>query len=253
MVGFHGTFFLMHLTGLLGMPRQIDVYPDNPEWVWLNLVSSVFGFVMTIGFALFVLDLVLQATMGAKARRAGGANCSSPRWTGRGLTMWRSCRATARCRWPWRRCRWRRGWLAAAALVGVVLNGAALTALAVLALVHMDEPATHARDALRGVLAGYAGVHLLAVGGRVGFVLDQTRRGEIGGGHAGALPVWRLWQDFAAATIPVAALLAAGLALLAAVPAVGGGLSGRLPRVGAWIGLVSTMVTPLPVAVATNC
>ncbi|WP_245243215.1 cytochrome c oxidase subunit I [Pararhodobacter sp. SW119] len=68
-VGFHGTFFIMHLTGLMGMPRRIDVYPDNPEWIWLNLTSSVFGFVMTIGFAMFALDLVMQATLGKREAR----------------------------------------------------------------------------------------------------------------------------------------------------------------------------------------
>ncbi|MGP9790128.1 cytochrome c oxidase subunit I [Roseinatronobacter sp. NSM] len=67
--GFHGTFFIMHLTGLLGMPRRIDAYPDNAEWEWLNLTSSLFGFVLTIGFAIFALDLILQATLGARARR----------------------------------------------------------------------------------------------------------------------------------------------------------------------------------------
>lgn len=68
-VGFHGTFFLMHLTGLLGMPRRIAAYPLNPEWEWLNLISSFFGFVMTMGFALFALSLVLQYRFGARSTR----------------------------------------------------------------------------------------------------------------------------------------------------------------------------------------
>ncbi len=69
LIGFHGTFFIMHLTGLMGMPRRIDVYPDNPEWVWLNLTSSIFGFVLTIGFAMFALDMILQATLGKRSAR----------------------------------------------------------------------------------------------------------------------------------------------------------------------------------------
>jgi len=68
-IGFHGTFFIMHLTGLLGMPRRIDIYPDNPEWVVPNLVSSISGFVLTIGFALFALDMALQARLGPRSRR----------------------------------------------------------------------------------------------------------------------------------------------------------------------------------------
>ncbi|TVP70942.1 MAG: cytochrome c oxidase subunit I [Rhodobacteraceae bacterium] len=69
LIGFHGTFFIMHLTGLMGMPRRIDVYPDNPEWIWLNLTSSIFSFVLTIGFALYALDLILQATLGKRESR----------------------------------------------------------------------------------------------------------------------------------------------------------------------------------------
>ncbi len=68
-VGFHGTFFIMHLTGLMGMPRRIDIYPDNPEWVWLNLTSSIFSFVLTIGFAMFALDLLLQIFLGKRESR----------------------------------------------------------------------------------------------------------------------------------------------------------------------------------------
>ena len=69
LIGFHGTFFLMHLTGLMGMPRRIPTYADNPEWMWLNLSSSFFGFVMTIGFALFLTDILLQAGLGKRSVR----------------------------------------------------------------------------------------------------------------------------------------------------------------------------------------
>ncbi|MFE3837381.1 cytochrome c oxidase subunit I [Pseudogemmobacter sonorensis] len=68
-IGFHGTFFLMHLTGLLGMPRRIATYEMNPEWEWLNLISSFFGFVMAAGFALFALDVILQGFFGRISRR----------------------------------------------------------------------------------------------------------------------------------------------------------------------------------------
>lgn len=69
LAGFHGTFFLMHLTGLLGMRRRVASYAENPEWIWLNLTSSVAGFVMTIGFALFLLDIILQAWLGKRVPR----------------------------------------------------------------------------------------------------------------------------------------------------------------------------------------
>jgi cytochrome c oxidase subunit I+III len=67
--GFNTTFFIMHLTGLRGMPRRIESYPAELGWGTFNLVSSIGGFVMTIGFALFVIDVVLQALYGKRARR----------------------------------------------------------------------------------------------------------------------------------------------------------------------------------------
>ena len=68
-VGFNLTFFLMHLTGLLGMPRRVFVYPGNAGWTWLNLLSSVGGFVMTAGFALLAVDLAVQVRFGRRFRR----------------------------------------------------------------------------------------------------------------------------------------------------------------------------------------
>ena len=65
-IGFNLTFFLMHLVGLLGMPRRIYTYPAIESWVWLNLLSSVGGFIMTIGFALAVIDLLAQLRYGRR-------------------------------------------------------------------------------------------------------------------------------------------------------------------------------------------
>jgi len=67
--GFNLTFFIMHLTGLLGMPRRVAYYPAEANWDWLNLTSSIGGFLMTIGFALFVVDAVVQVRFGVATRR----------------------------------------------------------------------------------------------------------------------------------------------------------------------------------------
>ncbi|QUS37275.1 cytochrome c oxidase subunit I [Falsirhodobacter algicola] len=66
--GFNLTFLHMHLTGLLGMTRRSYRYSD-PLWEVLNLVSSIGGFVTTIGFALLALDLVLLMRFGRPFRR----------------------------------------------------------------------------------------------------------------------------------------------------------------------------------------
>ncbi|KQM13121.1 cytochrome B [Sphingomonas sp. Leaf24] len=68
-IGFNMTFFLMHLTGLLGMPRRVDTYPDGMGWTLLNLLSSVGSFVQAFGFALFLIDVVLQIRLGRRHAR----------------------------------------------------------------------------------------------------------------------------------------------------------------------------------------
>ncbi len=68
-VGFNVTFFLMHLTGLLGMPRRIYTYPEEMGWTWLNLLSSVGSFAMAFGFALFAIDVALQIFLSRRSRR----------------------------------------------------------------------------------------------------------------------------------------------------------------------------------------
>lgn len=68
-VGFNTTFFLMHLTGLRGMPRRIETYPEEAGWTMLNLLSSVGGFVMTIGFGLLIVDVVIKIRYGTRQKR----------------------------------------------------------------------------------------------------------------------------------------------------------------------------------------
>ena len=68
-VGFNLTFFMMHLTGLRGMPRRIYTYSGDEGWIWLNMLSSVGGFIMTIGFGVVVIDLLAQLRYGRRVRR----------------------------------------------------------------------------------------------------------------------------------------------------------------------------------------
>ncbi len=68
-IGFNLTFFMMHLTGLLGMPRRVFSYRGDEGWNALNLLSSVGSFVMTIGFGLVVIDLLIQLRFGRRSKR----------------------------------------------------------------------------------------------------------------------------------------------------------------------------------------
>jgi cytochrome c oxidase subunit I+III len=68
-IGFNVTFFMMHLTGLRGMPRRIFEYPPEAGWETLNFISSMGSFVMTMGFALVALDFILIFRFGRRYRR----------------------------------------------------------------------------------------------------------------------------------------------------------------------------------------
>ena len=59
-IGFNLTFLVMHLTGLLGMPRRVFTYAGGLGWDVPNLVSSIGGFVMAGGFALVLIDMLVQ-------------------------------------------------------------------------------------------------------------------------------------------------------------------------------------------------
>jgi len=67
--GFNITFLLMHLTGLLGMPRRVYTYEAGLGWDWLNLVSSIGGFIMAIGVAVIIVDIVLHFRFGRRAEQ----------------------------------------------------------------------------------------------------------------------------------------------------------------------------------------
>lgn len=66
-VGFNTTFLIMHWTGLLGMPRRVYTYAPGVGWDWPNLISSIGSFIMAIGIAMILLDVLLHFRFGRKA------------------------------------------------------------------------------------------------------------------------------------------------------------------------------------------
>ncbi|MAO27293.1 MAG: cytochrome ubiquinol oxidase subunit I, partial [Roseovarius sp.] len=57
-IGFHGTFLLLHWAGLLGMRRRIDSFEPGQGWEAINLIASVSSFVMAIGLAMVLVDII---------------------------------------------------------------------------------------------------------------------------------------------------------------------------------------------------
>jgi cytochrome c oxidase subunit I len=67
-IGFHLTFDLMHLPGILGMPRQIYTYEPDRGWTLLNQLVSVGAFIQAVSTLILVYNLVHSYFRG---RRAG--------------------------------------------------------------------------------------------------------------------------------------------------------------------------------------
>jgi cytochrome c oxidase subunit I len=66
-IGFNGTFFVMHFLGVFGMPRRVFTYPDRAPLPTLNLISSLFAFVLAAAILVFVWNLVTSLRNGKVA------------------------------------------------------------------------------------------------------------------------------------------------------------------------------------------
>jgi cytochrome c oxidase subunit I+III len=66
-VGFNLTFFPMHMSGLLGMPRRVYTYPAGAGLETYNLLSSIGAFVFAFGILLSVVNFIISLRRGARA------------------------------------------------------------------------------------------------------------------------------------------------------------------------------------------
>ncbi len=66
-IGFNVTFFPMHLTGFWGMPRRVYTYMPGLGWEWLNMLSTIGAFILTLGILLFVINVIVSLRRGEAA------------------------------------------------------------------------------------------------------------------------------------------------------------------------------------------
>ena len=66
-IGFHMTFDVMHIPGILGMPRRIYTYEPRPGWETLNLIVSIGAFIQAAAVLVFVYNLIVSYWKGARA------------------------------------------------------------------------------------------------------------------------------------------------------------------------------------------
>jgi cytochrome c oxidase subunit I+III len=90
-VGFNLTFFPMHITGLLGMPRRVYTYPAELGWDELNLLSTAGAYVLAAGILLLLIDLALNFRPSGTAERSDNPwNAGTLEWLPSGLYQTRS-------------------------------------------------------------------------------------------------------------------------------------------------------------------
>jgi cytochrome c oxidase subunit 1 len=61
------TFFPMHFSGMLGMPRRIYTYDGGQGWDTFNMMSSIGAFMLVISTAIFVWNFFRSKSVGAIA------------------------------------------------------------------------------------------------------------------------------------------------------------------------------------------
>jgi cytochrome c oxidase subunit 1 len=66
-IGFNITFFPMHITGLMGMPRRVYTYLPEMGWGNLNLISTLGAAMLFASFVVFLVNVIVSARRGAVA------------------------------------------------------------------------------------------------------------------------------------------------------------------------------------------
>jgi cytochrome c oxidase subunit I+III len=65
--GFHLTFFVQHILGIMGMPRRLWTYEAGLGWTIWNQISSAGAFVSAVGIALSIINFLYFSKKGRPA------------------------------------------------------------------------------------------------------------------------------------------------------------------------------------------
>ncbi|WP_273852168.1 cytochrome c oxidase subunit I [Guptibacillus spartinae] len=79
-IGFHFTFFPMHIMGLMGMPRRVFTYPEGEGLGFLNFISTCGAFLMGAGVLFFMINIYITT-------RSTQKNTLRDPWFSRGRTL----------------------------------------------------------------------------------------------------------------------------------------------------------------------
>ena len=88
--GVNITFFPMHITGLMGMPRRVYTYPEFLDWGSLNLISTLGSYMIAAGVLLFLFDLARNFRLTTSDDAGNIWNAGTLEWLPAGLYQTRS-------------------------------------------------------------------------------------------------------------------------------------------------------------------
>lgn len=66
-IGFNVAFFVMHITGLLGMPRRVYTYPAGLGLAVPNLISTIGAFILALGIFALIVNIFYSLRRGVLA------------------------------------------------------------------------------------------------------------------------------------------------------------------------------------------
>jgi len=66
LIGVNITFLPMHIIGLAGLPRRVWTYSDTLGLDTLNMVSTIGAFILAVGIAIVLIDLILHLRVAGK-------------------------------------------------------------------------------------------------------------------------------------------------------------------------------------------
>ncbi|MFC5712295.1 cytochrome c oxidase subunit I [Thalassorhabdus alkalitolerans] len=79
-VGFHLTFFVQHILGLIGMPRRVYTFLEGQGMDFYNLISSIGAFMMGAGVIILVINVIYSAFKSERVTVADPWDARSLEW-----------------------------------------------------------------------------------------------------------------------------------------------------------------------------
>ena len=79
-LGFNISFFPMHITGIVGMPRRVYTYPAGLGWDALNMVSTIGAFMIALGVLILLVDVARRFRMSAESNAGNVWNAGTLEW-----------------------------------------------------------------------------------------------------------------------------------------------------------------------------